>query len=162
MSPKKVVLCAGADEQRMSLRVFLLETRGYGTLTATTAKEALAVLDSLGKGIAGQVDCLIVDLPLPGLEADTLVQARRLHPQLRTLATNNHAGWYDYLGVDVLLPKGADSNAELLERLRILVRRKPGPKKEPVVDHTLKPFGVKSEGVHVPSLVAARRRRGAA
>ena len=127
MRPKKVILCVGADESRLSQRVFLLKTCGYCALTATTAKEALAILSAR---LPGVVDLIVADLPLEDLDAEIFVQAKRMDPQLHPLATSNHSAWYDPLGADVLLRKGSDSPAELLERIRVLVVRKRGPKKK--------------------------------
>jgi two-component system, OmpR family, response regulator CpxR len=126
MRPKKVILCVGADEWRLSLRVYLLKTWGYDVLTAATAKEALAVLSGR---VAGGVDLVIAELPIEDFGALVFTQSKLLHPQLHTLVTSDHAGWYDSLGADVLLMKGGDSPAELLARVRILVARKRGPTK---------------------------------
>jgi hypothetical protein len=53
-----------------------------------------------------------------------------MHPQLPALIVSGTVTAYDRAGrADVFLPKGACSPAELLERVRILVARKRGPKK---------------------------------
>lgn len=170
-----MVLLAGANTCRMSLRTFLLKTWGYRVATAATAEEALAVLGVCGgQGCPNEVDLLIVDLPLPGFDeggagAGVLVEAKRMHPQLRTLVTSNHAAGYDSCAADVLLWKGIDSPAELLERVRILVARKRGPmplrgvldaareneQKKPAAV-PLPQFGSKSKGIKRFDLIAAR------
>lgn len=145
MRARKVVLCAGSHVDRLGQRAFLLKTWGYTVVTAATAKEALASLEVLAKGITGQVDLLCIDLPLADLTSEILGEARRAHPGLRTIIVSNHFEYYDAYGADVMLSKGSNSAAELLERIRVLVARKRGPKKKPVA-RALPPFGSKSKG----------------
>ncbi|HEY0308717.1 MAG TPA: response regulator, partial [Acidobacteriaceae bacterium] len=40
MRPKKTILCVDDNEQALSVRKFLLETRGYRVLAVGTAQEA--------------------------------------------------------------------------------------------------------------------------
>jgi CheY-like chemotaxis protein len=160
MRPAKVVLLAGADERRQSLRRFLLTTWGYSVATAATAEEALTLLRTkpqrrqrqflTARDLArsgDEVDLLIVDLPLPGFDAKVLTEAKGLCPWLRTMLTSNHVfEAYDAYGADVTLARGGDSPAVLLERVKILVARKRGPRpgwKLPVgavraIEHSLK------------------------
>jgi two-component system response regulator CpxR len=140
MRPRKVVLCAGSNPDRLGERAFLLKIWGYTVITAATAIEALASLESL---LPGQLDLLCLDLPLDNLTPEILEQARRVCPELRTLITSNHeSAYYRAYCADVLLIRG--STAELIERVRILVARKRGPKKKPVA-RALPPFGSKSK-----------------
>jgi two-component system response regulator CpxR len=129
MRPKKVILCVDEDEQRLSRRVFLLETRGYRVLRAAGAAEALNVLAAL---MPGCIDCLITDLTLAlHMSGNELVRrAKRMAPELKTVVTSDTVSGYDpTIQADVFLPKGANTPAELLERVRILIVRKRGPKK---------------------------------
>ena len=41
MRPKKTILCVDNNEQVLSVRTFLLETRGYRIIAVNTAQEAL-------------------------------------------------------------------------------------------------------------------------
>ena len=41
MRPKKTILCVDDNEQALSVRKFMLETRGYRVLTATGSEAAL-------------------------------------------------------------------------------------------------------------------------
>jgi two-component system response regulator CpxR len=88
MKPKRTILCVDDNEQALSIRKVLLETRGYRVLTCTTGEEAL---DKFRKG---GIDLVLTDLFMPGL-----------------------------------LPKGMHVPAELLERIRLLLVRKRGPKR---------------------------------
>lgn len=128
MRPKKVILCVDDNEQTLSVRTFLLETRGYRVLNATTSHEALAILD---RTAPGTLDLLIADLLLPGMDGNELVRrAKQIHPGLPSLIVSGTVGALDRaLAADAFLPKGAGSPVELLERIKILVARKRGPKK---------------------------------
>lgn len=129
MRPKKVILCVDDNEQTLSIRTFLLETRGYRVLNATNATEAL---DILKDAQAGTLDLLIADLLLPGMDGNELVRrAKSIHPALPALIVSGTVSNFDRtLAADAFLPKGACSPVELLERIRILVARKRGPKKQ--------------------------------
>ena len=128
MRPKKVILCVDDNEQILSVRTFLLETRGYRVISAQTSNEALEILD---RTTPGTLDLLIADLLLPGMDGNELVRrAKQLHPMLPTLIVSGTVTTYDRaLAADAFLPKGAASPAELLDRIRVLVARKRGPKK---------------------------------
>lgn len=129
MRPKKVILCVDDNEQALSVRTFLLETRGYRVITASTAKEAL---DIVRRTIPGTLDLLIADLLLPGMDGNDLVRhAKQMHPMLPALIVSGSVTAYDRaLAADAFLPKGAGTAAELLEKIRVLVARKRGPKKQ--------------------------------
>lgn len=129
MRPKKVILCVDDNEQTLSVRTFLLETRGYRVLTATSSREALEILE---RTTPGTLDLLIADLLMPGMDGNELVRrAKQMHPALPTLIVSGTVAAYDRaLAADAFLPKGAASPVELLERIRVLVARKRGPKKQ--------------------------------
>ena len=128
MRPKKVILCVDDNETTLSVRSFLLDTRGYRVITATSSQEALDVLE---RTVPGTLDLLIADLLLPGMDGNELVRrAKQMHPFLPALIVSGTVAAYDRaLAADAFLPKGAGSPSELLERIRVLVARKRGPKK---------------------------------
>jgi CheY-like chemotaxis protein len=130
MRPKKVILCVDDNEQTLSIRTFLLETRGYRVLNASTAQAALEILEQT---LPGTLDLLISDLLLPGMDGNELVRrAKHIHPALPALIVSGTVTSFDRaLAADAFLPKGASSPIELLERIRVLVARKRGPKKHP-------------------------------
>lgn len=129
MRPKKVILCVDDNEQTLSVRTFLLETRGYRVINATTSQEALEILE---RTPSGTLDLLIADLLLPGMDGNELVRrAKAMHPTLPALIVSGTVAAFDRaLAADAFLPKGASSPVELLERIRLLVARKRGPKKQ--------------------------------
>jgi len=128
MRPKKTIVCVDDNEHVLSVRTFLLETRGYRVIALTNPHEALEVI---ARSLPGSLDLLLIDLMMPQRDGNELVRrAKGLHPQLPALIVSGTVTAYDRAGqADVFLPKGACTPAELLERVRILVARKRGPKK---------------------------------
>ena len=128
MRPKKTILCVDDNEQILSVRTFLLETRGYRVIALTAPHQALEVI---ANSLPGSLDLLLADLIMPQMDGNELVRrAKDMHPQLPALIVSGTVTAYDRASrADVFLPKGACSPAELLERVRILVARKRGPKK---------------------------------
>ena len=68
MRPKKIILCIDDNEQALSVRKFLLETRGYRVLSALTAEEAMEHFDR------GGIDLVICDLVMPQTDGNELVR----------------------------------------------------------------------------------------
>lgn len=128
MRPRKVILCVDDNEQTLAVRKFLLETRGYRVICAGGAQQALECLE---KTEPGGVDLLLCDLMMPQMDGTELIRrARMLRPGLPTLMISGTITAMERgLAADAFLPKGNSSAAELLERVRILVARKRGPKK---------------------------------
>jgi two-component system response regulator CpxR len=128
MRPKKTILCVDDNEQVLSVRTFLLETRGYRIIAANNAQEALEVLE---RTLPGSLDLILCDLLMPQMDGNELVRrAKQLHPGLPAMIVSGTVNAFDRaLYADVFLPKGASSPAEMIERIRVLVARKRGPKK---------------------------------
>jgi two-component system, OmpR family, response regulator CpxR len=128
MRPKKTILCVDDNEQILSVRTFLLETRGYRVIAVGTPQDAL---DTISNSLPGTLDLLLCDLVMPLMDGNELVRrAKQIHPTLPAMIISGTVAGYDRAGrADVFLPKGACSPAELLERVRVLVARKRGPRK---------------------------------
>jgi two-component system, OmpR family, response regulator CpxR len=128
MRPKKTILCVDDNEQILSVRTFLLETRGYRVLASLTAQHALELLE---QSLPGTIDLILCDLLMPQMDGNELVRrAKQLHPGLPSMIVSGTVNAFDRAGcADVFLPKGACSPAEMIERIRVLVARKRGPKK---------------------------------
>jgi two-component system, OmpR family, response regulator CpxR len=128
MRPRKTILCVDDNEQVLSVRKFLLETRGYRVLAMRTAAEALEYLQT---AMQGSVDLLMSDVILAQMDGNELVRrAKQLHPCLPALLVSGTVSNFDRaVAADAFLPKGACTPAEMLDRIRILVARKRGPKK---------------------------------
>ena len=130
MRPRKTILCVEDNEQVLSVRKFLLETRGYRVLAMSSAAEAMEYLQ---QAVPGSIDLLLSDLIMPQMDGNELVRrAKQLHPFLPALLVSGTVSSFDRAAAaDAFLPKGASTPAELLDRIRILVARKRGPKKQP-------------------------------
>ena len=139
MRPKKSILCVDDNEQLLSVRKFLLETRGcYRVITASSSQEALELLQS---SAPGAFDLLLCDLLMPQMDGNELVRrAKQLHPGLPAMIVSGTVNSFDRaLAADVFLPKGAASASEMLEKVRVLVARKRGPKKVIVPEYSGSP-----------------------
>ena len=130
MRPRKTILCVDDNEQILSVRKFLLETRGYRVLAVTTAAEAI---EQLQQALPGSIDLLLSDLIMPQMDGNELVRrAKQMHPLLPALLVSGTVSSFERAAAaDAFLPKGACTPVELLDRIRILVARKRGPKKQP-------------------------------
>jgi two-component system response regulator CpxR len=128
MRPKKTILCVDDNEQVLSVRTFLLETRGYKVLAHTSPQDAL---DAVAHSLPGAIDLLLCDLLMPRMDGNELVRrAKEMQPSLPAMILSGTVTAFDRAGrADVFLPKGVCSPVELLERIRILVARKRGPRK---------------------------------
>src|SRR5271166_794200 len=125
MKPKKTILCVDDNEQSLSIRKILLETRGYRVLACNSGEMALEAFRR------GGVDLVITDLIMPGVDGSKLIEEiKRVSPQTPAVLISGHSKIYerDTLA-DLFLPKGMYEPAELLERIRLLLVRKRGPKR---------------------------------
>lgn len=130
MRPRKVILCVEDNENILSVRKFLLETRGYRVVEATTAAQALEFLESAPQG---SVDLLLSDLILPHMDGNELARrAKNMHPMLPVLIVSGVVTDFDRAAhADAFMPKAVCSPVELLDRIRVMVARKRGPRKPP-------------------------------
>ena len=128
MRPKKTILCVDDNEQILSVRTFLLETRGYRVIAVDNPHDALRTISN---SVPGSLDLLLCDLIMPQMDGNELVRrAKEIHPALPAMIVSGSVTTYDRAArADAFLPKGACSPAEVLERVRILVARKRGPRK---------------------------------
>lgn len=125
MRPKKVILCVDDNDQVLSIRKFVLETRGYRVVTATTADKAIEAYDE------GKVDLVIADLVMPHCNGNDLIQRlKEIAPWVPAILVSGSMKEFDPTSrADAFLPKGNSTPQELLERVRMLLVRKRGPKK---------------------------------
>ena len=125
MRPKKVILCVDDNDQVLSVRKFVLETRGYRVLTANTAEQAIALYDD------GKVDLVIADLVMPQCNGNDLIhRLKEIAPWVPAVLLSGTTRQFDSAShADAFLPKGACTPQELLERVRTLLVRKRGPRK---------------------------------
>ncbi len=125
MKPKRTILCVDDNEQSLSIRKVMLETRGYRVIACTTAEEAIEIFK------AGGIDLVLSDFVLPGRDGQKLIEdVKILSPQTPAILFSGKVKFYDReCRADLFLPKGAYAPIELLERIRLLLVRKRGPKR---------------------------------
>jgi two-component system response regulator CpxR len=152
MRPKKTILCVDDNEQILSVRTFLLETRGYRVLAA---QSSYAALELAAAAAPGAIDVAVVDLLMPQMDGNELIrQLKGMHPGLPALLVSGTVTGHERsTAADVFLPKGASTPMELLERVRILATRRRGPKKvvKPVIELEVAAAGSSAAGADVPS-----------
>jgi two-component system, OmpR family, response regulator CpxR len=124
MKPKKTILCVDDNEQLLSIRKVILETRGYRVMTATSAGEALNIFK------AGGIDLVLTDLVMPEVDGTELIdRIKAISPLTPAILFSGKIRIFERdTRADVFLPKGMYAPAELLERIRLLLVRKRGPK----------------------------------
>ncbi|HSE49894.1 MAG TPA: response regulator [Terriglobales bacterium] len=125
MKPKRTILCVDDNEQSLSIRKVMLETRGYRVVTCANGREALAVFER------GGIDLVLSDLVMPDLDGTELIErVKTLSPETPAILFSGKIKVYERdTRADIFLPKGMYAPAELLERIRLLLVRKRGPKK---------------------------------
>jgi two-component system response regulator CpxR len=123
MKPKRTILCVDDNEQSLSIRKVLLETRGYRVVPCLNGEDALARFKR------GGVDLVLADLIMPGLDGARLIEEiKAISPRTPAILLSGKVRIYERdTQADVFLPKGMYAPAELLERIRLLLVRKRGP-----------------------------------
>ena len=126
MKPKKTILCVDDNEQALSIRKVMLETRGYRVLACNNGEQALEAFRR------GGIDLVLTDLIMPGVDGSRLIEEiKRISPQTPAVLISGHTRIYERETLaDVFLPKGMYEPAEPLERIRLLLVRKRGPKRQ--------------------------------
>jgi two-component system response regulator CpxR len=125
MKPKRTILCVDDNEQSLSIRKVLLETRGYRVVACTSGEEAIERFRK------GGIDLVLSDLIMPGVDGSRVVEeVKAISPETPAILLSGKVRIYDRdTHADVFLPKGMYAPAELLERIRLLLVRKRGPKR---------------------------------
>jgi DNA-binding response OmpR family regulator len=85
----------------------------------------------LARFLQGGVDLVIADMAMPGLDGPQLIsQIKDASPHTPAILISSKVRIYDHDSqADVFLTKGMYSPADLLERVRLLLIRKRGPKR---------------------------------
>jgi CheY-like chemotaxis protein len=103
----------------------MLETRGYRVASYSRGEEALERFKQ------GGVDLVVADVAMPGLDGPQLIAAiKNLSPDIPAILISSKVRIYDHDSqADVFLTRGTYAPADLLERIRLLLVRKRGPKR---------------------------------
>jgi two-component system response regulator CpxR len=125
MKPKRTILCVDDNEQTLSHRKIMLETRGYKVASFSRGEDAVERFKQ------GGIDLVITDMAMPGLDGPQLIATvKNLSPQTPAILISSKVRIYDHESqADVFLAKGMYAPADLLERIRLLLVRKRGPKR---------------------------------
>jgi two-component system, OmpR family, response regulator CpxR len=125
MKPKRTILCIDDNEQSLSIRKIMLETRGYRVIACNNGADALEEFQK------GGIDLVLSDLIMPGLDGHRLIEEiKRISPQTPAILFSGKVKIYERdMQADIFLPKGMYAPVELLERIRLLLVRKRGPKR---------------------------------
>ena len=125
MKPKRTILCADGNEQALSIRKILLETRGYRVICCARADQALEHVRG------GNIDLVIADLILPDLDGPKLIEAiKTAAPRTPAILLSTRLNIFEYeTRADVFLSKNSQSTSELLGHVRTLLVRRRGPKR---------------------------------
>ncbi len=125
MKPKRTILCVDDNEQSLSHRKIMLETRGYRVVSFSRGEDALERFRQ------GGIDLVVTDMAMPGLDGPQLIAAiKNLSPQTPAVLISSKVRIYSHESqADVFLTKGMYAPADLLERIRILLVRKRGPRR---------------------------------
>ncbi|MFB3812905.1 MAG: response regulator [Terriglobales bacterium] len=127
MKPKRTILCVDDNEQSLSIRKVMLETRGYRVVACS---DGVVALEQFRRG---GIDLVLSDLIMPNMDGAQLVrEIKALSPETPAILFSGKVKVYEQdTQADVFLPKGMYAPAELLERIRVLLVRKRGPKRMP-------------------------------
>ena len=125
MRPRKVILSVDDNEQVLSIRKFMLETRGYRVVCANNAATALELFEE------GGIDLVMSDLLMPQMDGNEMVRRmKRIAPEVPMMIVSGTVKAFERAdAADAFVPKGAGTPLELLERIRMLLARKRGPRK---------------------------------
>jgi len=125
MRPKRTILCVDDNEQALSIRKLMLETRGYRVLACSNGQQALDTFKQ------GGVDLVLSDLQMPGLDGAELVdKIKEISAGTPAILFSGKTRFYEKdTRADLFLPKGMYAPIELLERIRLMLVKKRGPKR---------------------------------
>ena len=118
-------MCVDDNEQALSIRKLILETRGYRVMACSSGDRALEVFHQ------GGIDLVLSDLLMPGLDGAGLVgRIKDASPETPVILFSGKVKVYEKdTRADIFLPKGMYAPVELLERIRLLLVKKRGPKR---------------------------------
>lgn len=125
MRPKKIVLCADADELALSLRSFLLNTRGYRVYSASTLREAVE------SSIQFRPLLAIISCDMGDFDGNEVVIAiKDKCPEVRTILISPVGRPGERVhNADAFLGYRFNSPADLVDRVKGMTARPRGPRK---------------------------------
>jgi DNA-binding response OmpR family regulator len=124
MTVKKTILCVD-NEQSLSIQKLTLQTRGYRVMTCNTTAEAMVIFGNVS------VDLVLSNVELPDASVTDLVtRIKTISPEIPVILLSDQKLVFETdAPVDLLLRKGSYAPADLLERIRILLVKRRGPRR---------------------------------
>ncbi len=127
MRPKKTILCVDDNDQALAVRKFVLEYRGgYRVETASNGT------DAVDRFRRGGIDLVLSDLVMPHMDGNEMVRRlKEIAPEVPMILISGSVKTFDHGNrADAFLPKGNSNPADMLERIRVMIARKRGPRKQ--------------------------------
>src|SRR5207302_7792768 len=102
MKPKKTILCVDDNDQLLSIRKVILETRGYRVIACSNGRDALEAFRR------GGVDLVLADLLMPEMDGSELIdQIKKISPQTPAILFSCRVKIYERdTRADLFLPNG--------------------------------------------------------
>lgn len=124
MRPKKRVLLVDGDEKRVSLRKFMLATRGFAVTAVSDGDAALEA------SYARPFDAVVVDLKIGQRDKGLVADIKAIYPStsIILMSATVHAGTIAHQA-DRFIGKGQYDPYVFLEAIRGMTARKRGPRK---------------------------------
>jgi CheY-like chemotaxis protein len=93
-------------------------------------------VDALEIFTAGNVDLVLSDLIMPQMDGNELIRRMKaIAPEVPTIILSGSVKNFERASsADAFLPKGACTPLEVLERIRVMIARKRGPRKASIHD----------------------------
>lgn len=125
MKPKRTILCVADNDQALSIRKLMLETRGYRVIACANAHDALERFRN------GGIDLVFAEVATAALDGARLIDnIKDIAPHIpAVLLSARSRGLERENRADLFLTKTMCNSIDLLERIRILLVRKRGPKR---------------------------------
>src|SRR6202789_2157438 len=91
MKPKRTILCVDDNEQSLSYRKIMLETRGYRVASCSRGEDALERFKQ------GGIDLVVTDIAMPGMDRPQLIAAiKTWSPHVRAILISSKVRVYDH------------------------------------------------------------------
>lgn len=125
MRPRKKILCVDSDEQDLSVLSFTLHVNGYNPIPATNLDEAVACF------VRWPIDLCLVSYRLTGTDGASVIERlKRINRHVPMLLLAEPREVEGRLNLaDAAVSKRHCTASDLLERIRIMIARKRGPRK---------------------------------
>ena len=125
MRPRKVILCVNDNEIELSVLSYMLDVNGFHVLQASSGEEAIQIFS------AYNIELVLADYAMPKMDGCTLIaKLKQIASYVPMILLGDPASMGGKIHLaDALLAKKQTTNAELLERIKVMSARKRGPRK---------------------------------